>query len=136
LSLFSVGKAGDADTRSLATALMAGDVDDLMRVVVADTGDYDRFYKKLIEDFQLKTVTSRFAMDLAAFILFALGLGYLISPFIALVKIHNLRQRVEELEKKLVSPAPTPPLFQPLPATPPPVPVEPEPPRRIARRGG
>jgi hypothetical protein len=66
-------------------------------------------------------------MDLAAFILFALGLGYLISPFIALFKIHNLRQRVEELEKKLASPTPTPPLFQPIPATPPPVPVEPEP---------
>ncbi len=42
---------------------MAADVDDLMRVVVADMGDYDRFYKKLIEDFQLKTVTSRFAME-------------------------------------------------------------------------
>ena len=63
MSLFSVGKAGDADTRSLATARMAADVDDLMRVVVADMGDYDRFYKKLIEDFQLKTVTSRFAME-------------------------------------------------------------------------
>ncbi|MDH4478125.1 MAG: DUF2339 domain-containing protein, partial [Verrucomicrobiaceae bacterium] len=66
-------------------------------------------------------------MDLAALIVIALGLGYLISPFIALVKIHNLRQRVDELEKKLASPAPTPALFQPLPATPPPVPVDPQP---------
>ncbi|MDB5596524.1 MAG: transcriptional regulator, AsnC family [Hyphomicrobiales bacterium] len=42
---------------------MAGDVDYLMRVVVADMADYDRFYRKLIEDFQLKNVTSRFAME-------------------------------------------------------------------------
>lgn len=42
---------------------MAGDVDYLIRVVVSDMADYDRFYKKLIEDFQLKNVTSRFAME-------------------------------------------------------------------------
>ena len=42
---------------------MAGDVDYLLRVVVADMADYDRFYKKLIEEFQLKNVTSRFAME-------------------------------------------------------------------------
>jgi Lrp/AsnC family transcriptional regulator len=58
-----VGQAGDADTRSLATARMAADVDYLMRVVVAAMGDDDRSYKKLIEAFQLKNVTSRFAME-------------------------------------------------------------------------
>lgn len=42
---------------------MAGDVDYLLRVVVSDISDYDRFYKKLIDDFQLKSVTSRFAME-------------------------------------------------------------------------
>lgn len=42
---------------------MAGDVDYLLRVVVADMADYDRFYKKLIQEFQLKNVTSRFAME-------------------------------------------------------------------------
>jgi Lrp/AsnC family transcriptional regulator len=42
---------------------MAGDVDYLLRAVVADMADYDRFYKKLIEEFQLKNVTSRFAME-------------------------------------------------------------------------
>ncbi|MDB5648842.1 MAG: transcriptional regulator, AsnC family [Hyphomicrobiales bacterium] len=42
---------------------MAGDVDYMLRVVVSDMADYDRFYRKLIEDFQLKNVTSRFAME-------------------------------------------------------------------------
>ena len=42
---------------------MAADVDYLMRVVVAAMGDDDRSYKKLIEAFQLKNVTSRFAME-------------------------------------------------------------------------
>ncbi|WP_137390831.1 Lrp/AsnC family transcriptional regulator [Rhodoligotrophos defluvii] len=42
---------------------MAGDVDYLLRVVVRDMRDYDRFYKKLIAAAPLKNVTSRFAME-------------------------------------------------------------------------
>jgi Lrp/AsnC family transcriptional regulator len=42
---------------------MAGDVDYMLRVVVADMGSYDIFYKKLIGAVALKNVTSRFAME-------------------------------------------------------------------------
>jgi Lrp/AsnC family transcriptional regulator len=42
---------------------MAGEVDYLMRVVVADMGAYDGFYKRLIAAMPLKNVTSRFAME-------------------------------------------------------------------------
>ncbi len=42
---------------------MAGDVDYMLRVVVHDMPDYDRFYKKLIATVSLKNVTSRFAME-------------------------------------------------------------------------
>ena len=42
---------------------MAGDVDYMLRVVVADMAAYDGFYKKLIETIPLKNVTSRFAME-------------------------------------------------------------------------
>jgi Lrp/AsnC family transcriptional regulator len=42
---------------------MAGDVDYMMRVVVADMAAYDAFYKKLVGRFALKNVTSRFAME-------------------------------------------------------------------------
>ena len=42
---------------------MAGDVDYMLRVVVADMASYDAFYKKLIEAMPLKNVTSRFAME-------------------------------------------------------------------------
>jgi Lrp/AsnC family transcriptional regulator len=42
---------------------MAGDVDYILRVVVADMQSYDAFYKKLIGAVALKNVTSRFAMD-------------------------------------------------------------------------
>ncbi len=41
---------------------MAGDVDYMLRVVVADMAAYDAFYKTLIEAIPLKNVTSRFAM--------------------------------------------------------------------------
>jgi len=41
---------------------MAGDVDYMLRVVVADMQSYDIFYKKLIGAVALKNVTSRFAM--------------------------------------------------------------------------
>src|SRR5580765_1710865 len=42
---------------------MAGDVDYMLRVVVADMQAYDVFYKKLIGAVSLKNVTSRFAME-------------------------------------------------------------------------
>ena len=42
---------------------MAGDVDYMLRVVVADMASYDAFYKRLIETMPLKNVTSRFAME-------------------------------------------------------------------------
>src|SRR4051794_15713931 len=42
---------------------MAGDVDYMLRVVVADMAAYDHFYKRLIGAIPLKNVTSRFAME-------------------------------------------------------------------------
>jgi Lrp/AsnC family transcriptional regulator len=42
---------------------MAGDVDYMLRVAVADMAEYDRFYKRLIEAAPMKNVTSRFAME-------------------------------------------------------------------------
>ncbi|MBM3491601.1 MAG: Lrp/AsnC family transcriptional regulator [Alphaproteobacteria bacterium] len=42
---------------------MAGDVDYMLRVAVADIQAYDAFYKRLIEAIPLKNVTSRFAME-------------------------------------------------------------------------
>ena len=42
---------------------MAGDVDYMLRVVVADMQSYDVFYKKLIGAVAMKNVTSRFAME-------------------------------------------------------------------------
>ena len=42
---------------------MAGDVDYMLRVVVHDMPDYDKFYKRLISTVPLKNVTSRFAME-------------------------------------------------------------------------
>jgi len=42
---------------------MAGDVDYMLRVMVADMAAYDAFYKRLIEAFPLKNVSSRFAME-------------------------------------------------------------------------
>jgi Lrp/AsnC family transcriptional regulator len=42
---------------------MAGDVDYMLRVVVADMAAYDLFYKRLIDEIPLRNVTSRFAMQ-------------------------------------------------------------------------
>ncbi|PKQ08663.1 MAG: transcriptional regulator [Alphaproteobacteria bacterium HGW-Alphaproteobacteria-10] len=42
---------------------MAGDVDYLLRVVVADMAAFDAFYKQLTDAVALKNVTSRFAME-------------------------------------------------------------------------
>jgi Lrp/AsnC family transcriptional regulator len=45
-----------------------GDVDYILRVVVADMPSYDIFYKKLIGAVVLKNVTSRFAMEKIKFV--------------------------------------------------------------------
>ena len=42
---------------------MAGDVDYVLRVAVADMAEYDAFYKRLIALVPIKNVTSRFAME-------------------------------------------------------------------------
>jgi len=42
---------------------MAGDIDYILRVTVADMAAYDAFYKRLIAAAPLKNVTSRFAME-------------------------------------------------------------------------
>ena len=42
---------------------MAGDVDYLLRIAVANMGAYDSFYRRLIALLPLKNVTSRFAME-------------------------------------------------------------------------
>ena len=42
---------------------MAGDVDYVLRVAVADMTEYDAFYKRLIAVAPMKNVTSRFAME-------------------------------------------------------------------------
>ena len=43
---------------------MAGDVDYVLRVAVADMAEYDAFYKRLIAIAPMRNVTSRFAMEL------------------------------------------------------------------------
>jgi len=42
---------------------MAGEVDYMLRVAVADMAAFDAFYKRLIATVPLKNVTSRFAME-------------------------------------------------------------------------
>jgi Lrp/AsnC family transcriptional regulator len=42
---------------------MAGDIDYILKVVVADMAAYDGFYKRLIDMIPIKNVTSRFAME-------------------------------------------------------------------------
>ena len=42
---------------------MAGDVDYMLRVAVADMAEYDTFYRRLIAAVPVKNVTSRFAME-------------------------------------------------------------------------
>ncbi|MBV9828902.1 MAG: Lrp/AsnC family transcriptional regulator [Alphaproteobacteria bacterium] len=42
---------------------MAGDIDYLLRVAVADMAEYDSFYKRLIASVPMKNVTSRFGME-------------------------------------------------------------------------
>jgi Lrp/AsnC family transcriptional regulator len=42
---------------------MAGDVDYMLRVMVADIAAFDAFYRRLIEAVPLKNVSSRFSME-------------------------------------------------------------------------
>ncbi len=42
---------------------MAGEVDYMLRVAVADMAEFDTFYKRLIDAVPLRNVTSRFAME-------------------------------------------------------------------------
>ena len=42
---------------------MSGDIDYLMRVVVTDINEYDRFYQRLIEKIDISDVNSNFAME-------------------------------------------------------------------------
>jgi Lrp/AsnC family transcriptional regulator len=42
---------------------MAGDIDYMLRVAVANMAAYDAFYKRLIDTMPIKNVSSRFAME-------------------------------------------------------------------------
>lgn len=46
---------------------MAGDVDYLLRIAVANMNAFDAFYRRLIEAVPLKNVTSRFSMERVKF---------------------------------------------------------------------
>jgi len=61
--LDTLAKATSAMPEVMEFYRMAGDVDYMLRVVVADMAAYDRFYKRLIGTIPLKNVTSRFAME-------------------------------------------------------------------------
>jgi Lrp/AsnC family transcriptional regulator len=61
LKRFSAGVA--AMPEIMEVYRMAGDVDYMLRVAVADMTEYDAFYKRLIALAPMKNVTSRFAME-------------------------------------------------------------------------
>ena len=61
LERFSVGVAAMPEVMEVYR--MAGDVDYMLRVAVADMAEYDTFYKHLIAIAPMKNVTSRFAME-------------------------------------------------------------------------
>src|SRR5438445_1799553 len=61
LERFGSGVAGMAEVMEVYR--MAGDVDYMLRVAVADMTEYDAFYKRLIAIAPMKNVTSRFAME-------------------------------------------------------------------------
>ncbi len=61
LQHFSAGVAAMPEVMEVYR--MAGDVDYLLRVAVADMAEYDAFYKRLIAVAPMKNVTSRFAME-------------------------------------------------------------------------
>jgi Lrp/AsnC family transcriptional regulator len=61
LRRFSAGV--DALPEVMEVYRMAGDVDYILRVAVADMAEYDAFYKRLIAIAPMKNITSRFAME-------------------------------------------------------------------------
>ena len=61
LRSFSAGVA--AMPEIMEVYRMAGDVDYMLRVAVADMPEYDAFYKRLIARIELSDVTSMFAME-------------------------------------------------------------------------
>ena len=61
LERFSAGVASMPEIMEVYR--MAGDVDYMLRVAVANMAEYDSFYKRLIAVAPMKNVTSRFAME-------------------------------------------------------------------------
>jgi Lrp/AsnC family transcriptional regulator len=61
LRQFSAGVAAMPEVMEVYR--MAGDIDYVLRVAVADMAEYDAFYKRLIAVAPMKNVTSRFAME-------------------------------------------------------------------------
>ena len=61
LDRFSAGVAAMPEVMALYR--MAGDIDYLLHVAVADMVEYDAFYKRLIAVAPMKNVSSRFAME-------------------------------------------------------------------------
>ena len=61
LTRFSAGVA--AMPEAMEVYRMAGDVDYMLHVAVADMAEYDALYKRLIAVAPMKNVTSRFAME-------------------------------------------------------------------------
>jgi Lrp/AsnC family transcriptional regulator len=61
LERFSGGVAAMPEVMALYR--MAGDVDYLLHVAVADMAEFDAFYKRLIDVAPMKNVSSRFAME-------------------------------------------------------------------------
>ena len=53
----------DAMPEAMEIYRMAGDVDYLLRVTVADMAAFDTFYQRLTREVRMKNVTSRFAME-------------------------------------------------------------------------
>ncbi|HEV2098239.1 MAG TPA: Lrp/AsnC family transcriptional regulator [Stellaceae bacterium] len=61
LQRFSAGVTAMPEVMALYR--MAGDIDYLLQVAVADMGEFDAFYKRLIDVAPMKNVSSRFAME-------------------------------------------------------------------------
>ena len=56
-------KATDAIPEIMEVYRMAGEIDYLLRVAVADMSAFDQFYKRLTDAVPIKNVTSHFAME-------------------------------------------------------------------------
>ncbi|WP_374428369.1 Lrp/AsnC family transcriptional regulator [Tabrizicola sp.] len=59
----SFAKATEAIPEIMEVYRMAGEIDYLLRVAVADMQAYDRLYKRLTDAVPIKNVTSHFAME-------------------------------------------------------------------------